>query len=169
MRIVLLMCCLSLAACDQMAELDGSKTAEADGKAVGGACRHAGRALEDCYTLNERASKSAVFTGWREMNDYMTQNKIDVVAPLVPRKPAETDKPSAKQEEAAAVQPALPDPLALKYPGAIKDANAIKDAAAREANAAKALRLPKEAAAPLVLPRPAIGAAPAANPEKQGH
>ena len=54
---------------------------EADGKAVGGACRHAGRAIEDCYILNRRADKSAVYAGWREMNDYMRENKIDAVAP----------------------------------------------------------------------------------------
>ena len=54
---------------------------EADGKAVGGACRHAGRALEDCYALNRKADRAAVFAGWREMNDYMRENKIDVVAP----------------------------------------------------------------------------------------
>jgi hypothetical protein len=54
---------------------------EADGKAVGGACRHAGRALEDCYALNRKAERAAVFAGWREMNDYMRENKIDSVAP----------------------------------------------------------------------------------------
>jgi len=54
---------------------------EADGKAIGGACRHAGRAIEDCYTLNRRADKSAVYAGWREMNDYMRENKLEPVAP----------------------------------------------------------------------------------------
>lgn len=54
---------------------------EADGKAVGSACRHAGRALEDCYTLNRKADKAAVFAGWREMNDYMRENKIEAVLP----------------------------------------------------------------------------------------
>jgi hypothetical protein len=54
---------------------------EADGKAIGGACRHAGRAIEDCYLLNRRADKAAVFAGWREMNDYMRENKIEAVAP----------------------------------------------------------------------------------------
>jgi hypothetical protein len=57
---------------------------ESEGKAVGAACRHAGRAIEDCYALNKRADKAAVFAGWREMNDYMTENKIEVVAPTVP-------------------------------------------------------------------------------------
>jgi hypothetical protein len=54
---------------------------EADGKAVGGACRHAGRAIEDCYTLNRRADKAAAYAGWREMNDYMRENKLEPVAP----------------------------------------------------------------------------------------
>ena len=54
---------------------------EADGKAIGGACRHAGRAIEDCYTLNRRADKSAVYAGWREMNDYMRENKLEPVPP----------------------------------------------------------------------------------------
>jgi hypothetical protein len=54
---------------------------EAEGKAIGGACRHAGRAIEDCFALNKRADKAALFAGWREMNDYMRENKIDAVAP----------------------------------------------------------------------------------------
>lgn len=54
---------------------------EAEGRAIGGACRHAGRAIEDCYTLNKKADKAAVFNGWRDMNDYMRENKIDAVAP----------------------------------------------------------------------------------------
>lgn len=54
---------------------------EAEGKAVGGACRHAGRAIEDCFALNKRADKAALFAGWREMNDYMRENKIDAVPP----------------------------------------------------------------------------------------
>jgi hypothetical protein len=54
---------------------------EADGKAVGGACRHAGRAIEDCYSLNRRAEKASVYAGWREMNDYMRENKLEPVVP----------------------------------------------------------------------------------------
>ena len=54
---------------------------EAEGKAVGGACRHAGRAIEDCYALNKKADKASVFAGWRDMNDYMRENKIEPVAP----------------------------------------------------------------------------------------
>ena len=54
---------------------------EAEGKAVGGACRHAGRAIEDCYTMNKKAEKAAVFAGWRDMNDYMRENNMEAVAP----------------------------------------------------------------------------------------
>lgn len=58
-------------------------TREADGRAIGGACRHAGRAIEDCYALNKKADRAAVFAGWLEMNDYMRENKIETVAPSV--------------------------------------------------------------------------------------
>ena len=54
---------------------------DAEGRAVGGACRHAGRAIEDCYTINRRADKAAVFAGWRDMNDYMRENKMEAVTP----------------------------------------------------------------------------------------
>ncbi len=77
-----------LAGCELLGIPSAEKVAaqrEAEGKAIGGACRHAGRAIEDCYTLNRRADKAAVFAGWREMNDYMVENKLDVVKPTLPR------------------------------------------------------------------------------------
>lgn len=73
---------------------------EAEGKAVGGACRHAGRAIEDCYTLNRRADKAAVFAGWREMNDYMIENKLEVVAPVLPPPGAPAGSSAAAAAEA---------------------------------------------------------------------
>ena len=86
---------------------------EAEGKAIGGACRHAGRAIEDCYALNKKAEKASVFAGWRDMNDYMRENKIEPVPPQVAgtqvanakataadAEPAKTsDKPAAKAAE----------------------------------------------------------------------
>ena len=56
---------------------------EADGKAIGGACRHALRGIEDCYQLNGKALKTAVFDGWREMDQYMRDNKLEGQAPTV--------------------------------------------------------------------------------------
>ena len=73
-----------LAGCDMLGIDSPEKIAaarEADGKAIGGACRHAGRAIEDCYALNKKADRAAVFAGWRDMNDYMRENKIEAVAP----------------------------------------------------------------------------------------
>ena len=73
-----------LAGCDQLGIESPEKVAAArvaEGNAIGGACRHAGRAIEDCYALNKRADKAAVFAGWRDMNDYMRENKIDPVPP----------------------------------------------------------------------------------------
>lgn len=86
---------------------------EAEGKAVGGACRHAGRAIEDCYTLNKRVDKAAIFAGWRDMNDYMRENKIEPVPPvLVAQAPGPKPAAEAKADPArgAEAKPADGDP-----------------------------------------------------------
>jgi hypothetical protein len=82
-RLLLTLAILStLAGCDQLGLEPASVTAarvEADGKAVGAACRHGGRAIEDCFTLNKRVDKAAIYAGWREMDDYMRENKLEAV------------------------------------------------------------------------------------------
>lgn len=102
--LTLLLICLSLAACERLGIPDPAKTeaqAEGDGKAIGSACRHAGRAIEDCFTLNPSAPKAAVFAGWKEMNDYMAENKIEAVAPqLPPPPPPGSGKPASKSKAA---------------------------------------------------------------------
>ncbi len=50
---------------------------EEEAKAIGGACRYALRGIEDCYAMNEKASKAAVFSGWKDMDGYMRDNKIE--------------------------------------------------------------------------------------------
>lgn len=57
---------------------------EADAKATGSACRYSLRGIEDCYALNAKASKSAVFAGWKEMDQYMRDNKIAGQASVIP-------------------------------------------------------------------------------------
>ena len=74
----------TLSGCDMLGIESASQIAarkEAEGRAIGGACRHAGRAIEECYSMNRRADKAAIFAGWREMNDYMIENRMDEVAP----------------------------------------------------------------------------------------
>jgi len=73
-----------LGGCDMLGIESVEKIAaarEADGKAIGGACRHAGRAIEDCYAIYRKAERASVFAGWRDMNDYMRENKIEPVVP----------------------------------------------------------------------------------------
>ena len=93
---------LGLGGCDYVglqpvSKLEAKK--EAEGRAIGGACRQAGRALEDCYTFNPQMPKAAIFLGWRDMNDYMMQNNLSVirpeVAPILPTGRARLDSPSS--------------------------------------------------------------------------
>jgi hypothetical protein len=99
-----------LAGCDQLGLEAASVTAarvEADGKAVGAACRHGGRAIEDCFTLNRKVDKAAIYAGWREMDDYMRENKIEAVAPSLGAEPkartadASADDGSDKMDKSA--------------------------------------------------------------------
>ena len=75
---------IAVSGCDMLGIESAEKIAasrEADGKAIGSACRHAGRAIEDCFAIYKKADRAAVFAGWRDMNDYMRENKIEPVPP----------------------------------------------------------------------------------------
>ena len=101
---LVLSCAALLGGCEMLGMESSEKVAaarEAEGKAVGGACRHAGRAIEDCYLLNKRVDKAAIFAGWRDMNDYMRENKIEPVAPQVPTQIAKAAEAKAAEAKAA--------------------------------------------------------------------
>lgn len=104
----------ALSGCDKLG-LDNSAAEaareEAEGKAIGSACRQSARPLEECYQTNRRASKAAIFAGWREMDAYMRENKIEELKPEG-AKPAE--KPAA--EDAAAKSATPPTPKEEKAP-----------------------------------------------------
>ena len=105
-RCALVLTLVALTGCDMLGIESASAVAakrEADGKAVGAACRHAGRAIEDCYAMNRKTDKVGVFAGWREMNDYMRENSIEPVAPqlVAQGKSAAADEP---REEPAVAQ-----------------------------------------------------------------
>jgi hypothetical protein len=115
--VLLTLAAVLTAGCDQLGIESAAALAarrEADGKAVGGACRHAARAIEDCYTLNRKADRAAVYAGWREMNEYMLEHKIEPVVPVlsgeIPAAPKATEhadaaEPAAKPAERPAGKP----------------------------------------------------------------
>lgn len=91
-----------LSGCDQLGIEDPAKVAaakEADGKAIGGACRNAMRAIEDCYALNPKAQKAAVYEGWREMDEYMRENKLEGTRPVVAHGAASKPADAAQAED----------------------------------------------------------------------
>ena len=83
----LLLCAIvlfTLNGCEELGIPDPEKEAarrQAEGEAIGSACRQTGRALEDCFARNPRAPKAAIFAGWGSMNDYMMENNIPTVPP----------------------------------------------------------------------------------------
>src|SRR3954468_21600524 len=84
--ILLLAVLLPLAGCDQLGLEAASVTAarvEADGKAVGAACRHGGRAIEDCFTLNRKIDKAAIYARRGGEEEPMRENKIEPVPPTM--------------------------------------------------------------------------------------
>lgn len=78
-RLLIPLIALLLAGCDIPGMGPDPRIAqrEAEAKAIGSACRYGVRGIEDCYSLNEEASKAAIFTGWKEMDEYMRENKIE--------------------------------------------------------------------------------------------
>jgi hypothetical protein len=94
-----------LSGCDQLgietpAQVEQRRVAES--KAMGGACRQAGRALEDCYQINPKGVKAAIFDGWREMDAYMRENKLEEVKPQFPMTPPPPKAKKPLEGEAAA-------------------------------------------------------------------
>ena len=80
LHLLVLVGLLLLAGCDKIPGLGPDPRVaqrDAEAKAIGGACRHALRGLEDCYTLNPKATKASVFAGWKDMDAYMRENKIE--------------------------------------------------------------------------------------------
>lgn len=99
----------SLAGCEQVQNKLGiedpaAKLAklEAEGKAIGSACRQSGRAIEDCYSVYTWVPKAAVFGGWREMDSYMRENKLEIVEPVLPPAPPPPEPVKKKPKKKAA-------------------------------------------------------------------
>lgn len=76
----------------------------AEGKAIGAACRNAARAIEDCYTLNKKADKAAIYAGWREMDDYMRENKLEPVPPQIKPESARAKSDDTGDDQVASAE-----------------------------------------------------------------
>lgn len=103
-RLLLLSACVLISGCDLLGIETASQIEarrEAEGRAIGSACRHAVRSIEDCYAQNPRAPKAAVFAGWREMDEYMRENEVvgmphsDKVLPMITESPAPSSAASS--------------------------------------------------------------------------
>ncbi len=103
-----------LAGCDALgietaAQQAGRK--EAEGKAIGSACRHAIRSVEDCFKSNPKAGKAAVFAGWKEMDVYMRENQlVGMPSPIVETPADKAAVEGAEPPEDAADEHAAPEP-----------------------------------------------------------
>lgn len=91
---LLAMCAFSalLAGCNEIPGLgpDPRTVAkESEARAIGGACRHAMRGLEDCYALNPKSPKGLVFEGWKDMDSYMREFKIEGTPSVFTQKPVQ--------------------------------------------------------------------------------
>ncbi|UCV29339.1 hypothetical protein [Ferribacterium limneticum] len=102
--IFLILFALSLSACDQIGQKLGLEDParkearmEPEAKAVGSACRQSGRAIEDCYSIYGWLPKAGIYAGWREMDEYMRENKLETIVPQLP--PPEA--PGSKKKKVA--------------------------------------------------------------------
>jgi hypothetical protein len=134
-----LLASLWLAGCDQLGIESATAIAakrEADGKAIGAGCRHAARSIEQCFQSNKRADRAAVFAGWREMEDYMRENKIEAVpgqADPVSTQAAPEDGAEASESDSPKSSQAGKGDKAEAAGAADKTAKADKPAATRPA------------------------------------
>jgi len=105
MHILAAVAIVALSACDQIGQKLGledpaKKEArmEPEAKAVGSACRQSGRAIEDCYSIYGWLPKAGIYAGWREMDEYMRENKLETVAPQLPPPEPPGAKRKAKKD-----------------------------------------------------------------------
>lgn len=98
-HLLIIFIALLLSACDLLGLGPDPRIAqkEADAKATGGACRHGLRSIEDCYTLNKGVNKAAIYAGWREMDEYMRENKLEGLRAEIPL-PAPVAAPAPGEE-----------------------------------------------------------------------
>ncbi|WP_415036002.1 hypothetical protein [Azonexus sp.] len=128
---LLLPATIFLSGCDQISATLGVETpaqkearGDAEGRAVGSACRHSGRAIEDCYAIYAWLPKASIYAGWREMDEYMRENKLDTIAPQLPPPQAPTTGKKKKKSASNGENPSESTPEAIPAPAPNAAANA---------------------------------------------
>jgi len=119
MRMFLLLATLGLGACDQISQKLGLEDPsrkearlEPEAKAVGSACRQSGRAIEDCYSIYSWLPKAGIYAGWREMDEYMRENKLETIVPQLP--PPEPPSAASKKKKSKPATESVAEPEAGK-------------------------------------------------------
>lgn len=114
--IFILAALLTLSGCEQVNQKLGLEDpakkearAEAEGKAVGSACRQSGRAIEDCYSIYSWLPKAAIYGGWKEMDAYMRENQLETVTPQLPPPQPPSNGKKKKEKAEATGESAEPD------------------------------------------------------------
>ncbi|MDR2164458.1 MAG: hypothetical protein LBO79_02275 [Zoogloeaceae bacterium] len=159
----LVLVCAALSGCEQIGNRlgleDSAKKAArlgAEGKAVGGACRQSGRAIEDCYAIYAWLPMESIYAGWREMDEYMRENNLRTTTPMLPpvqdpgkrkkkKTGAETDTEQSGAEPLAAPAPEREDAVPA-FPAAPSSG----DAAPAELPVSLGIRSATSAATPAV-------------------
>jgi hypothetical protein len=117
--IIALLALLAMTGCDQVSQKLGMEDPakkearlEPEAKAVGSACRQSGRAIEDCYSIYGWLPKAGIYAGWREMDEYMRENKLETIVPQLPppEPPGAKKKKKAEKVEVAGDSEAKAEP-----------------------------------------------------------
>lgn len=102
-RLFLTLCStLALSGCSYFgmeSQTDIAAKKNADFKALGAGCRFSNRSLEYCYSKNKKAANGSIFEGWKEMDLYMRENKIEGEHPVDQPEPIPKEKDKDYSDE----------------------------------------------------------------------
>jgi ATP-dependent phosphoenolpyruvate carboxykinase len=77
MKLSLLLFTLFISGCDYSTNINKSKEYINKQDAIAFAsCKQSGKTIEDCFIIQEDISKSGIFDGWKEMEQYMRENNL---------------------------------------------------------------------------------------------
>lgn len=109
--LAMLALCMTLSACDYFQKppkaTQTPEEAKAEGVALGAACRQVGHSLENCYERNPNSQKEGIFTGWKEMNEYMAAKDLPTLESSSSKSTSRRER--AKTEKATDKDAKTPD------------------------------------------------------------